>query len=196
MLTVIRVVIVIAALLFSSNAYSACTLKNAQTLMIEGNNMIQVYTRKNIEYIENKQTPPTSFQKKYETIVTEHSELGVKMAQATERNPDIKHEDTIDQSICDGYAAFLASYTPEGYKADPVKMETTTPDPGCNTDDLWAKYGVLIQKQSALAQAGKINDAAQTDMMRLSTEIGEAATTDLKKACALMNKLEAMVNAL
>lgn len=107
----------------------------------------------------------------------------------------MQHEDAIDQSICDGYAALIAAYAPDGYRGEAVKMETTASDPSCNTDELWKKYGVLNQKQIALVQAGKISDAEQTDLMRLSTEIGEASTTDLSKACALVDEMESMLNA-
>jgi hypothetical protein len=59
---------------------------------------------------------------------------------------------------------------------------------------LWENYGELIQKQVELTQAGKFTAAEEADMMRMATEIGQYSTTDIGKACALYDELEAIIN--
>ena len=156
--------------------------------------MMQVYNRKNIDYMEKEQTPPASFSSKFDAFVEQSNALGVRFAEHMEQNTDLKPGDKIDQSICDEYTALFENYAPDGYTKEKVTLVQTTDDPNCNSTALWENYGELIQKQVELTQAGKFTSAEEADMMRMATEIGQYSTTDIGKACALYDELEALIN--
>lgn len=191
----LRSLLSLSIALFSISGHAACTYEMGQTKMMEVTNMMQVYNRQNIDYQEAGGAPE-EFTLMFDGFDERKNELGIEFANVYEENPNIQFEDPIDQSICDDYDQLFETYAPEGYTSAPIKrQQTSSSTAGCDTTSLWTRYGDLIQKQVALFQAGKFTDAEDADMRRLSTEIGTESTTDIDKACSLLDEFEAKINA-
>ena len=185
----------IAGILFSStNVQAECTLKSAQTKMVETTNMMQVYNRQRVTYMEESGAVPTVFEARFTKFDDRKNELMVQFGEVTEENPDIGFDDPVDQSLCDGFDELFAQNAPDGYVVKEVNLQPTSADPNCTTTSLWNEYGVLIQKQAELAKEGKFSDAELSDMMRIGTQIGEASTTDLAQACVHLAEFGDIVN--
>lgn len=177
----------------SSASRAACTIETAQIKMVEATNMMQVYNQRNIDFLEKKQSPPAQFNEKFEAFVGEFNALGVRFADDMETNTQLRLDDKVDQAICDRYDTLFETYAPADYQKDDVVLEQTTSDPDCNTNELWDRYGSLIQEQAKLTLDGKLDDAEQVELMRLSTELGSYATTDIARACNLVDDFEAII---
>ena len=193
-MTILRPLLIAGTLLASINAQAECTLKTAQTKMIETTNMMQVYNRQRVTFMEESGTIPTVFEAKFTKFDDRKNELMVQFGEATDANPDIGFDDPVDQSLCDGFDELFAENAPDGYVAKEVNLQPTSSDPNCTTTSLWEKYGVLIQKQAELSKAGAFSDAELSDMMRIGTQVGETSTTDLAQACVHLAEFESIIN--
>ncbi len=167
----------------SHQTHAVCSLKTAQEKMMAVNNMAQVYNRKIFDYMEDGKEAPADLLRKQTEINEETNEIGLKLAAVSEENPSQGYENPIDEGICQQYDAVMEKHAPDNYVATPINRQDTTDDPNCNSTILWERFGVSIQQQVELTQAGKITDEEAAQYMRLTTQIGELSTTDLKKAC-------------
>jgi len=181
-------------MLFSTSSYAQCTLESAQTKMVETTNMMQVYNRQKITFIENDKALPAEFDRKFTAFTNRSNELVAQFGKETDANPDIGFADPVSQSLCDGYDELFAQYAPDDYEKKKVSLVPTTAGANCTSTGLWEQYGKVIQKQAELTKAGKFTDAENAEMMRLATKFGQNSTTDLAKACEQLNELEGIVN--
>jgi len=193
-MTILRPLFITAALLASTNVQAECTLKTAQTKMVETTNMMQTYSRQRITYMEDSGTIPTEFEAKFTKFDERKNQLMVQFGEVTDANPDLGFDDPVDQSLCDGFDKLFADNAPDGYVAKEVNLQPTSSNPNCTTTSLWEKYGVLIQKQAELVKAGKFSDAELSDMQRIGTLVGQTSTTDLAQACTHLSEFESIVN--
>jgi len=191
---VIHPLLLAGALLVSFNVQAECTLQIAQTKMVETTNMMQVYNRQRITYMENGGNIPADFESNFGAFNDRSNALVAQFGKETDANPDIGFEDPVSQSLCDGYDQLFADYAPAGYENKKVNLMPTSAGADCTSSGLWEKYGKLIQKQAALSKEGKFSDAESADMMRLSTLVGQNSTTDLAQACADLDKFASIVN--
>lgn len=190
----IRSMVLASTMLISMNVNAECTLQTAQTKMVETTNMMQVYNRQKISYIENDGELPQSFETKFNAFVDRSNKLTAQFGEEAEANPNIGFESPVSQSICDGYEQLFADYAPQDYEKKEVNLLPTSAGADCTTNGLWEEYGELIQKQAQLTKEGKFSDAETTEMMRLSTQVGEASTTDLAKACVHLDEFARIIN--
>ena len=190
----VRSIFLASAMLVSVNANAECTLKTAQTKMVETTNMMQVYNREKITYMENDGELPESFERKFNAFNDRSNELVAQFGKETDANPDIGFDDPVSQSLCDGYDKLFADYAPQGYAKKEVNLQPTSAGADCTTNGLWEKYGKLIQKQAALTKEGRFTDAESAEMMRLGTRVGQDSTTDLASACVNLDKFADIIN--
>lgn len=178
-------------LAISTPAISApCTYKEAQTKLVEFNNMMQVYNRQFIAEMESKRDTSPALEQKRLAMAEESAVVGSWLSEEYDKNPNIKYADEVNPEICTQYDALMAKYAPEGYQVATATIEAQTASVDCSSTILWKRYGEAIQKQSALVSAGKISNDEVPAYMKLSTEIGEYATTDLAKACSSLSNFE------
>ena len=186
-------VILASTLLTSLNSYAECTLQIAQTKMVETTNMMQVYSRQRIDYIE-KGDIPGDFEAQFTAFSDRSNALVADFAKETEANPDAGFESPISQSICDGYDELFSDYAPDGYEKKEVNLLPMSAGADCTSEGLWEKYGVLIQQQTELAKLSKFSDAELAEMQRIGTKIGEASTTDLAQACVHLEEFSEIIS--
>lgn len=194
MTIILRSLLIASALLASVNVHAQCTLKTAQTKMVEALNMMQVYNRQKINHMEESSTLPAAFETKLNAFDERSTALSRQFGEVTEANPNIQFEDSVDQSLCDGYDKLFADYAPEAYAKKEVNLQPTSSDPNCSSNGLWERYGKLIQKQAELTKARKFSKAEEAEMMRLGTKVGEASTTNLPQACIHLDEFAGIIN--
>ena len=193
-MTISRLLLIASTLLISINVHAECTLKTAQTKMIETTNMMQIYNRQRVTYMEESGAIPTVFEARFTKFDQRKNELLAQFGKETDANPNIGFDDPVDQSICDGFDKLFAENAPDGYVTKEVSLQPTSSAPDCTTQSLWNSYGELIQKQAQLTKAGKFSEAELADMRRIGTQLGEASTTDIAKACVHLSEFESIIN--
>lgn len=194
MMKIIRPMILVSTLLASMNANAECTLEMAQTKMVETTNMMQIYNRQRITYLEKNGEIPQSFESQFSAFTNRSNELVTAFGKETDANPNINFKSPVSQSLCDGYDQLFADYAPKGYQKKAVNLQATAAGADCTTNGLWEKYGKLIQKQAELSKQGKFSDAESAEMMRLGTKVGETSTTNLAQACIHLDEFARIIN--
>ncbi len=169
---------------------ASCTYKEAQTKLVEFNNMMQVYNRQFIAEMESSGDTSPALERKRTAMAEESAAVGILLSEEYDKNPDIQYAGNVNPEICTQYDALMAKYAPESYQIAPVEIEAQTVSDNCSSTILWERYGVAIQKQQALVSEGKITNDEVSSYMKLSTEIGQYSTTDLTKACGALTQFE------
>ncbi len=169
---------------------NTCTYNDGQKLMIEFNNLMQVYSRESIALMQQTGDSTSELENKRLAMVEESSKIGILMAQEYEKNNNIQSDTAIDPKICESYKKLLKKYASKDHESKPVSVQPQSVSSDCDTNSLWERYGVAIQKQRALVLDGKITRDEINSYMTISTYVGQYATTDLAKACEYMKQFE------
>ena len=161
--------------------------------MVEFNNMMQVKNRKKIALIDKTGDSSPELEAKLLAMVEESVPIGILLSEEFDKNENIQYEDSVNPEICKQYDAIMDKHAPIDYKIAKVEVEATSVDENCTTNKLWERFGVAIQKQQKIVD--KITKAELPAYMKLQTEIGQYATTDLAQACVKLTEFENMLEA-
>lgn len=170
-----------------------CTYKQAQTKMVEFTNMMQVANREKIAMIDKTGDSTPELEAKLLAMVEESVPIGILLSEEYDKNESIQYTDAVNPEICKQYDAVMKKHAPTGYKIAKVEVEATKSSENCTTNKLWERFGKAIQEQQALAD--KITKAELPAYMKLQTEIGQYATTDIAQACVKLTEFENMLDA-
>ena len=183
--------LLLPALALHSHVHAGCTYDDAQTKGIEVVNMLQVYNREQLSYIQRGEEAPASLHKKILKIDEEKNAIGIKLGQMAEAG-EIDYEGEIDPEICLAYDRIMKKHAPASYQKAEV-VHTYKEDLRCNSSDtnkLWERYGIAIEKESELYKTGKLSKQKGAKITELFTYFGQYSTTDPKKACQVMGEIE------
>ncbi len=165
-----------------------CTYKQAQTKMVEFNNMMQVKNREKIAMIEKTGDSTPELEAKLIAMVEESVPIGILLSDEFDNNENIQYTDSVNPEICKQYDALMNKHAPSDYTIAKVEVEPSKASENCTTNKLWERFGKAIQKQQAIVD--RITKAELPAYMKLQTEIGQYATTDLAKACIKLAEFE------
>jgi len=171
----------------------SCTYKQAQTKMVEFNNMMQVKNREKIAMIEKTGDSTPELETKILAMVEESATIGILLSEEFDKNENIQYADKVNPEICSQYDAIMKKHAPSGYTIVKVAVEPKVASESCSTNKLWERFGAAIQKQQKIVS--KITKAELPAYMKLQTEIGQYATTDLALACIKLTEFENKLNA-
>ncbi|MEB8430792.1 hypothetical protein OO007_01050 [Cocleimonas sp. KMM 6892] len=181
---------------------SACNYKQAQTKMMEVNNMMQIHNRKFAASIQKGQEPNPADERVRQGLATESAAAGILLSKESEKNPNIQYGTKVNPAICAKYDGIMKKYAPAGYKKAPINragMLTTKGQKsnasGCNAKNIWDRYGVAIKKQSALSKQGRITKQENGAYMSLMTRFGQQSTTNVNQACVTLSQIEKKLSA-
>lgn len=155
--------------------------------------MMQVANREKIAMIDKTGDSTPELEAKLLAMVEESVPIGVLLSEEFDKNENIQYADAVNPEICKQYDAIMNKHAPAGYKIAKVEVEATSVDENCTTNKLWERFGVAIQKQQKIVD--KITKAELPAYMKLQTEIGQYATTDLAQACVKLTEFENMLDA-
>lgn len=179
---------VILGLIATPFSSFACTYEQAQKKMIEVINLQQVYNREMIEHMNKGQEYPG--EERRGAFAEEAAAVGVLLAEVSSHiEDDVTVE--IDSRVCEQYDALQEKYASASHQNAPVTVAPQPSSADCTTEKLWGRYGVAMQEQVALSQAGKFSKNDDSEFMQMGTWIGQYSTTDLAQACDYMSQYEA-----
>ncbi len=117
------------------------------------------------------------------------------MAKVTEddvKTKKLKNETPVDEQICKEYDRLIKKYDP-GFK----ESESAIRDLGntkCDATGLWERYTKAMPKVTALFQEGRITEKVLAEFRVMDVKIGTLSTTDLPKACKVLEEYEAKLS--
>lgn len=179
----------------SCTGYADCTYKEAQQKLMESNNILNEYKKKQLALIQNDSPIPDELNKTIDSIVEATANNGIALSEIGDPLK-ITYETKVPSAICAEYDRIIATYTPKDYKKEEIILSADNQFncKGIKDTELWQRYGELIKKQPALLQSGKMTNAQATEISLIMAEFGSKMTTDFPAACALLVDAENKVN--
>ncbi|WP_293269145.1 hypothetical protein [Neptunomonas sp.] len=184
-------IIAVAVLTSGQYAHASCTYKQADEKATQVTNLVGSYGKDQVLSLkEHGKTIPEQ-----EAVLDEISEksfaLGIEMGALYENNPNMKYEAQIDPTICQRYDALLTDYAREDTPLKAINYEPEAISSTCNSTVIWERLAAYNTASVELLQAGKITKDESYEYQSMMVEFGQHATTDLAKACQVMDQLEA-----
>lgn len=178
--------------LCSTGGMAECTYKQAQTKMIQFNNIIQETNQKVAEFYAAGKTVPLELTDKVEEMFEASVPLTRKLAavaESTSKTNQLQDSTQVDEQICRQYDELIKKYKPSFNESENAIGDLKNTK--CNSGDLWTRYSAAVQEVTGLFQQGRINEKVVSEFRVLDVQIGSYATTDLPKACRLLDEYEA-----
>jgi hypothetical protein len=167
-------------------SWAECNLTIAQDLMIRTNALLGEYSKASLVYIGKNQEVPAELQQTITDFAEQTAEAGIAFSESIENPANSQPDDPIDENVCTRFEELLATYAlPEETGDSGVAADVT-----CTQDQMWERWSVAFQRHNELFKAGDITKEESVEYSILGVEFGQAATSDLAKACQLLAKYE------
>lgn len=167
-----------------------CSYKQAQDSMLRFNNVMQELNLEIVKLQAAGKPIPESLRGKLTQMVDESTPLNVMMGEIS--SPEsIQSSTAVDPAICQGYEGLIEAYG--GNSAGVVQVHKNAK---CDQGSLWTRYGEAMQAVTRAFQEQRITREDVDQFRVMDVQIGQYSTTNLGKACEILEEYESQVSAI
>lgn len=174
----------------SAQASEVCSYQQSQDSMLRFNNIMQDLNLEIVKIQAAGEPIPSDLYEKLTRMVDESTPLNKMMGQFSSTE-SMQPSSAVDPAICQGYDDLIESYG--GEEDGAVQADK---NPKCGQESLWARYVEAMQEVNLAVKEQRISSEEVDQLRVLDVQIGLYSTTDLGKACRVLEEYESKVGAI